>query len=308
MKKCIYGIASSAALLLSASPVTAATCSCASVPLLGTMELASPGEGQWLLASTYEFHDVSDLVSGSSSIPDATGRDRTSQALVLEVSKGLWTNWSVSALISVIDHDRTVGNDRTTSSGVGDAIAMIKYSPARISLYSRNEVSFGLGARLPIGETDASQDGIILSEDMQPSTGAYAGVLWVYAARALNESASARLYANATYTHNAKNDREYRFGHETTASFGASYQTQSAWGFNTEFLYRHTVRDQRIGSDIPNTGGQWLDFVPAVQYHLNSNMALRVTAKIPVARDLNDALQFTTKYAARLTFTYVFGK
>lgn len=307
MRKCKSALASSVALLLATSPAAATTCSCASVPLLGTMELASPGEGNWLLAATYEFHDLSDLVRGSSSIPDSTSRDRISQALVLEASKGLAKNWSVSALMSVVHHERTVGGFRTTSSGVGDAIAVIKYSPARISVYSRNELSFGLGARLPIGVDDARQDGIVLAEDMQPSTGAFAGILWVYAARALNESASARLYANASYTNNAKNDREYRFGHETTASFGASYQTQSAWGFNAEILYRHTDRDQRIGNDIPNTGGQWLNFVPSVQYHLNEEMALRASATVPLARDLNDALQFTTKYAARLTFTYVFG-
>jgi hypothetical protein len=285
----------------------AATCSCASVPLLGTMELASPGEGKWFLASTYEYHDVSDLVSGSSSIPDQTGRDRTSQALVLEASKGLSTKWSVSALIAAVDHDRKVGTSRTTSSGLGDGIVMLKYSPARISLYSRNELSIGLGARLPIGENDASQGGIILAEDMQPSSGAFGGILWVYGAHALNESATARLYANATYMNNGTNDREYRFGHETTASIGASYQTQTAWGFNAELLYRHTNRDERNGTQIPNTGGQWLDFVPSAQYHLNEKMALRISAKIPVARDLNDALQFTTKYAARVTLTYLFG-
>jgi hypothetical protein len=271
------------------------------------MELASPGEGKWFLASTYEYHDVSDLVSGSSTIPDLTGRERTSQALVLEASRGLSARWSASMLISAVDHDRTVGTSRTTSSGLGDAIVMAKYSPLKISLYSRNELSFGLGARLPIGENDASQNGIILAEDMQPSTGAYGGVVWAYVARSLNEPATARLYANTTYMNNGKNDREYRFGHETTASIGFSYQTQSAWGFNTELLYRHTIRDKRNGTEIPNTGGQWLDFVPSAQYHLNERAALRISAKIPVARDLNDALQFTTKYAVRLTLTYLFG-
>ena len=303
----LFTLTSSLALLSFASPAIAATCSCASVPLLGTMELASPSEGKWFLASTYQYLDLSDLVSGSSTIPDQTGRDRTSQALVLEASKGLSTKWSVSALISAVDHDRTVGTSRTTSSGIGDGIVMFKYSPSRISLYSQNELSVGLGARLPIGENNASQDEITLAEDMQPSSGAFGGILWVYGAHALNESATARLYANATYMQNGTNDREYRFGHETTASIGASYQTQSAWGFNAELLYRHTNRDERNGTEIPNTGGQWLDFVPSAQYHLNEKMALRISAKIPVARDLNDALQFTTKYAARLTLTYVFG-
>jgi hypothetical protein len=307
MKNRVLAMASSVALTVAASPAIAATCSCASVPLLGTMELASPGEGKWFLASTYEFHDVSDLVSGSSTIPDQTGRDRTSQALVLEASKGLSEKWSISALISAVDHDRKVGDSRTTSSGLGDGIIMAKYSPARISLYSRNELSVGLGARLPIGEDEASQNGIILAEDMQPSSGAYGGILWAYGARALNDSASARVYANVTYMNNGKNDREYRFGHETTASIGTSFQTQTPWGFNAELLYRHTIRDERNGTEIPNTGGQWLDFVPSAQYHLNEKMALRIAAKIPLARDLNDALQFTTKYAARLTLTYVFG-
>ena len=184
---------------------------------------------------------------------------------------------------------------------------MLKYSPATISLYSRNALSFGIGAQLPLGEDDASRDGIVLAEDLQPSTGAYAGMLWVYGARALNESGGARVYASATFTNNGKNDRDYQFGHSTTASLGAAYQTQSPWGFNLELLYRNADRDQRNGADIPNTGGEWLDLVPAVQYHVNESMALRASGKIPLSRDLNDQLQFTTKYAVRLTFSWVFG-
>ncbi len=300
-------IAATCGLLLTAIESAATTCSCAAVPLLGTMELATPGDGKWFLAGTYEFHDVSELVSGSNTIPDTTGRDRTTEALVVEVSKGLTTKLSVSALISAVQHDRTVGGVHDSVSGVGDAIVMLKYSPVTISLYSRNSLTFGAGARLPIGENDAARDGLVFAEDLQPSTGAYGGIVWAYAARALNEPASARIYASATYTSNGENDRNYRFGDETTASIGASYQTQSQWGLNVELLYRQTQRDQRADATIPNTGGKWLDVVPAVQYHLNESMALRLSTKIPVTRDLNDQLQFTTKYAARLTFSYVFG-
>jgi hypothetical protein len=184
---------------------------------------------------------------------------------------------------------------------------MIKYSPARIGLYSKNELTLGMGGRLPVGANEETDNGIVLAEDMQPGTGAWGGIVWLYAARALNESTSARLYSSVTYTNNGENDREYRFGHETTASIGASYQTQTPWGFNGELFYRHTKRDERIGVAIPNTGGEWLDFVASAQYHLNEKTALRLTAKLPVSRDLNDALQFTTRFATRLTFTYVFG-
>jgi len=271
------------------------------------MELATPGDGKWFLAATYEYHDASELVSGSSTVPDQTGRDRTSQAFVVELSRGLGEKFSFSALLAGVNHERKVGGIRDDVTGLGDAIVMLKYSPTTISLYSRNALSFGVGAQLPIGENDASSDGVVLAEDLQPSTGAYAGMFWAYAARALNESKGARVYASATHTHNGENDRDYQFGHSTTASLGASYQTQSPWGFNLELLFRHAERDQRAGVDIPNTGGEWLDIVPAVQYHINDSVALRASGKIPLSRDLNDQLQFTTKYSVRLTLSWVFG-
>ncbi len=300
-------MALAALLSVAMAPAKAQTCSCASVPLLGTMELATPAIGEWFLATTYEYHDASELVSGSSTVPDPTGRDRTSQAAIVELSRGLGEKFSFSALLAGVNHKRSVGGVRDDVTGVGDAIFMLKYSPATINLYSRNALSFGVGSRLPVGKDDASREGVILAEDLQPSTGAFAGLLWVYAARALNDSRGARVYTSATYTYNGENDRDYQFGHSTTASLGASYQTQSPWGMNLEVLFRHAERDQRAGVDIPNTGGQWLDLVPAVQYHINESVALRASGKIPLARDLNDQLQFTTKYSVRLTLSWLFG-
>ncbi len=302
---CLLG----AALLVSAMPLPtfAQTCSCASVPLLGAMQLASPNNKQWFLATTYEYHDISDLVAGSSTIPDETGRDRTSQAFVLEASRGLTEKWSFSTLFSAIDHRRTVNNFSANASSLGDAIAMIKYSPKNISLYSDTALSFGLGARLPIGENDIAQQGITLAEDMQPSTGAFAGIIWAYWAHALNESKGARIYASASHMQNGENDRNYQFGHESILTFGGSYQTQTPWGFNLELIYRSAERDQRDSVEIPNTGGEWLDFAPGVQYHINESLAVSAAAKIPLARDLNDVLQFTTKFAFRLSLSYVFG-
>lgn len=306
--KRLVTLAAAATILATIPQLTKAqTCSCAGVPILGAMQSASPNQNQWFLSSTYEYHDSSELVSGSSTVPDRTGRDRTSQALILELSKGLSDKWSFSAMLSAVEHQRDVGGVKDTVTGVGDAIVMFKYSPKRISLYSKNTFSFGMGARLPIGKDDASKQGITLAEDLQPSTGAYGGIVWAYTAHAFNDSKSARIYGLLTYTYNGDNDRDYQFGHDLTASLGGSYQTQTAWGFNLELLYRNAERDQRAAVDIPNTGGQWLDIVPAVQYHLNESLAMRASVKIPLTRNLNDELQFTTKYAFRLSLSYVFG-
>jgi hypothetical protein len=294
-------------LATSSGSAFASTCSCASVPLLGAMQSASPNDSQWFLASTYEFHDLSELVNGRSTIPDQTGRDRTSQAMVLELSRGLTEKWSISALVSAVEHERDIGGDNDSASGLGDAVVMLKYSPTSISLYSKNTLSFGVGSRLPIGVDDAKDEGLTLAEDLQPSTGAYAGMVWAYYARALNESRGAQIYASGSYTYNGDNDRDYQFGNNVTLAFGGSYQTATPWGFNLELLYRNADRDQRNNVDIPNTGGTWLDISPAVQYHVSETLALKASAKIPVARNLNDTLQFTTKYAVRVSLSYLFG-
>lgn len=290
-----------------AAPVSAQTCSCAAVPILGSMQLASPKSQQWFLGTTYDFHDVSELVAGSSTVPDRTGRDRTSQALIVELSRGLTEKWSVSAMLSAVDHDREVSGNQASASGLGDAIVMVKYSPKSISLYSDTALSFGLGARFPVGVDDATRLGVDLAEDMQPSTGAYGGMVWAYWAKALNDSKGARIYVGASHAQNGDNDRKYELGQDTTVTLGGNYQTQTPWGFNLELLYRKADRDRRDSVEIPNTGGEWLDIIPAVQYHVTESLALKAAAKIPVSRDLNDELQFTTKYAFRLSLSYVFG-
>ena len=296
-------------ILLSAPLVEASTCSCASVPLLGAMQPATPMESQWFLGTTYEYHDLSDLVAGSSSIPDQTGRDRTSQAIIVEASRGISTKWSFSALLAGVRHTRDISGIKDETTGLGDGIVMLKYSPMTISVFSANTLSFGLGSRIPLGPDDEPGSiGLPLPEDMQPSTGAFGGIAWAYYARALNESRGAQVYFNTSYTFNDENDRNYQFGDSWVASIGGTYQTATPWGFSAELLYRTADRDQRNGTSIPNTGGAWLDIIPAVQYHVTESLALKASAKFPVHRDLNDSLQFTTKYALRFSLQYLFGQ
>jgi hypothetical protein len=295
------------ALAFTPLPALAQSCSCAAVPLLGSMELASPNDGQWYLATTYEYHDVSELVAGSESIPDQTGRERTSEAVIFEASRGITNKWSISALLSAVEHNREVNDAKTSSSGIGDGMLMVKYSPKTISLYSDTSLTFGVGARIPVGVDDATSNGVELAEDMQPSTGAFGGIVWAYWARALNESKGARIYASASYSQNGENSRNYAFGEDAILTFGGAYQTLTPWGFSLDLLYRNAARDRRDSVDIPNTGGKWLEIIPAVQYHVTETLALNAAAKIPLARDLHDQLQFTTKFAFRISLSYVFG-
>ena len=285
----------------------AQTCSCAAVPLLGSMQSSPTNEGEWYIGTTYEFHDVSDLVAGSTTIPDATGRERRSTALVVEASRGLTDKWSISMLVSAIEHERAVGGEFVTGSGLGDGMLIAKYAFRNISLYSDSALAVGFGARLAIGADDLTRDGVFLAEDMHPSTGANGGIAWVYWARAMNDSAGTQIYASASYASNGKNFRNYRFGDESIVTFGSTIQTRGRWGFNVELSFRDAERDRRLAGEITNTGGQWLDLNAAVQFRVNEALAVSVGGSVPVARDLHDQLQFTTNYATRASLSYVFG-
>jgi hypothetical protein len=123
----------------------------------------------------------------------------------------------------------------------------------------------------------------------------------------LNDSKGWQAYASATHANYSENDRQYEFGDSLTATLGTSYQTSTPWGFGLELFYRHAQRDERDSTEIPNTGGSWIYIIPSAQYHLTESLAVKASGKIPVSRDLNDALQFSTKYAFSLSILYLFG-
>ena len=294
-----------AAVLAGPPAALAATCSCAAVPLLGSMDTGAPAGGSWLVTGGYEFHEIGDLYSGSDEVPDETGRERSSRALVLQASRGFGERLSVTALLSAVEHERRVGGQTTTGRGLGDGLVMLKYSPKRIGPFERNGLTLGVGTAIPLGEDDA-RDFVTLAEDMQPSTGAWAPIAWVHGERAWSQAANTRSFASLSYRWNGENDRSYRFGDAWTAALGTTHRT-GRWGLGFELRYRDAGRDERAAAQIPNTGGRWLDGVPAVQFQFTDRLAGKVSARVPVWRDVNDALQFTTSYAVSVSLSWVAG-
>jgi hypothetical protein len=291
-------------------PAFAATCSCAGVPLLTSIDTSANEKGAFFISYTAEDHQISDLVSGSDDVNDETGRDRSSFSQVLSASYGLTDHWSVSALVSYVEHSRKIGSSfiggRTTTSGIGDSVILVRYSPLLITPFSRHELSLGLGVRIPTGEDDYDGTGFIVSEDMQPSTGAFGEILWTSYSYAFNQAATVQLNTSANYTYNGENDREYAFGHEFNFAAGLSHSIGSKFGYSAALRYRTTRADRRFGFEIPNTGGEWLDFVPAVQYSFTDKLSVGLSGRIPVARNLNGVLQFTTSYSYALSVAYGF--
>lgn len=298
------------AVLLSSlhGPVLAATCSCAGAPLLSFIDVSAVEKGQLFITYATEDHQINDLVSGRDDVKDETLRDRQTFSQVLSVSYAMSDRWAISALASYVEHKRTIGTSflgSTRTSGLGDSVVMARYTPLFITPFSRHELSLGLGARVPTGDDDFGNT-FVVSEDMQPSTGAWGTILWSSYKYAFDQAATMQLTASASYTANEENKREYAFGDESILSLGFSHSIGTKFGYSAALRYRHTDADTRLGFKIPNTGGEWLDFVPAIQYAVTDSLRLGLSGRIPVARNLNGALQFTTSYSYGFTITYGF--
>ncbi len=292
----------------SQDPVFAATCSCAGVPLLTSIDTSATEKGQLFISYTTEYHQISDLVSGTQDVRDETNRDRNTFSQVLSASYALTDQWSVSALVSYVEHSRTIGSSflgETTSSGIGDSVILARYTPMFITPFSRHELSLGLGVRIPTGE-DNFGSGFVFSEDMQPSTGSVGKIFWSSYSYAFNQAATVQFNASTNFTTNEENDRNYAFGDEFNVFFGISQSIGTKFGYSAGLRYRTTKADRRSGAQIPNTGGQWLDFVPAVQYALTDRLNLGLSGRIPVARDLDGVLQFTTSYSYAVSLSFGF--
>ena len=289
-------------------PAFAATCSCAGVPLLTTIDTSAAEKGQLFISYSTEFHQISDLVSGTKNVNDETDRDRNSFSQVLSASYALTDHWAVSGLVSYTEHNRTIGSSflgKTTTSGIGDSVILLRYTPLFITPFSRHQISVGLGLRIPTGD-DNFGSGFVLSEDMQPSTGAYGEILWSSYSYAFNQAATLQFNTSANYTINEDNDRKYAFGNEFNLFFGLSHSIGTKFGYSAGLRYRTTRADRRFGFNIPNTGGQWLDFVPGISYAFTDRLNLGLSGRIPVWRKLDGVLQFTTSYAYSFSVSYGF--
>lgn len=307
MSRLLLLIAFASIISLTSVGVGAATCGCAAVPLLDSIDTSATQAGDFFVNLTTESHEMNDLVVGSKQISDETRRRRSSVSQALSMSYAITDRWAVSGLVSYIEHSRKVGASffgEQNTSGLSDGVILLRYTPIYQTPFSRHQLSLGLGARLPIGKDDAG--GILTaSEDMQPSVGARGTLYWSSYSYGFNQAGTLQFNASAAYTENSeKNDRGYTFADETSFTAGMSQNIGTRFSYSASFRYRNTTADQRNGFDIPNTGGEWLDFVPALQYSLTDKLNFGLSGRVPVARDLNGAIQFTTSYSYALSLTY----
>ncbi|MBN4051984.1 hypothetical protein JYT53_00625 [Cytophagaceae bacterium AH-315-L13] len=288
-------------------------CCSGGTPILSSLELPATGSKQIQLALTYDRNTMNTLFENTQKIEDDL-RKRLVNSYMLESSYGINSFLSVTGFFSYIFQQRNIKsiatekNNITTSYGIGDAVILLKYNLETIKNGNQRIIALGAGPKIPLGKSTITENGILLPADLQPGTGVWDVIGWGYLSRSL---LPINIFTTFSYRKTGANNRykqsgydlEYKFGNELILKLGASYRTQTILDYSFVFKYRSTTADKVSDVLIPNTGVSWLSFIPGINLKVIDNVALRLSAELPVYRKLAGT-QLTTTYKALFSIFY----
>jgi hypothetical protein len=279
--------------LVSVGTLSAQTCCSGGVPLSGNIGFEGSARGVLQLELSYDLNLLATLKQGSEILEDP-GRTRRTHSLILKSGYSI-TSWlAVDALFSYVIQERNITyldrTDFTRTSGLGDAVILPKLILSRMSA-SGTELQVGVGPKIPLGRSDlASGQGITLNADLQPGSGSWDMISWLYAARSLTFRPSLVASGQVVARLNGVN-RDYLGGQEY--QFGNAFQVVAGLGDqlllgnrivspSVSIRYRHALRDRFNDFAMDNTGGQWIFLIPAVTFHPSPRILINVIPEIPV--------------------------
>lgn len=295
-----------------AGPTRAQTCSCAGAPLLGTQSSGASGAGNILIGVTYEFNQITNLYTGSEQITNDSA-NRNTQSALIEINYGITDRLSASGTFSYVRKQRTSGigtpgsTQTSTTAGIGDGIALLRYTLLPQSLWNRYYIAIGGGVKAPLGSTTLNNpNGLRFNADMQPGTGALDGVLWSNLGVNFLPISTMNLSLTNSYRLTGTNERfvkgdDYRFGNEFISILGLSDTITDRISYKLNARYRSTSSDERNDSVQPNTGGKWVTLIPDLYITTSARTSIKLSGQIPLYQELN-GLQPSTTYAVSASF------
>lgn len=281
-------------LLMVPCAILGQTCCSGGVPLSNNLGLPNEGSGVLTVGLNYDYNNLNTLNAGTQKLDDSA-RQRITNSILLGLGYAFTDRLSVETMLTWVNQTRTIvqfGNENfTETSGIGDAVVLGKYALPSL-LGPVWQLNVGMGMKVPLGRSDILTDqGIQLTADLQPGSGAWDLLGWASVSRTLAFRPSATLSGSLTHRFTGTNGSylngtaTYGFGDETQVNIG---YTDQVFALGTllrpglVFKYRKARQDKIDGSEIPNTGGEWVFVRPEVGIVLHQDLALNVRVELPL--------------------------
>jgi hypothetical protein len=265
------------------------------------LERGASKYGNLNLSLSYIRNGLNSTYNGSEEIDDPLNRTASVSSFNFDIEYGLVEK--VSLLISgsyvVKSRETTVRSNETNETeviefdgkGIGDVILLGKYEVITPDVTSNLSLTFGGGAKLPIGSYTQEVDGSRLAIDLQPGTGSTDALLWGNFYKGFLPIPLA-FSANVLYKYSGSNLDGYRFGDEFIFSVNGEYSFTNYFTVSLSFRGRYAAEDFWGGRFLPSTGGSYYDLIPALIY-TESAYSLKVFYQAPLYRNV-EGIQLTT--------------
>ncbi|NQU39537.1 MAG: transporter [Lentisphaerae bacterium] len=251
----------------------------------------TPPLDRWIFRSQVRFMERGDD-------PTGMGREMHMIAAPFVLAYGLRPDVTIIARQIAFHREMEMMTGSTDATGLGDLALISKWKLIRIN---RPHYIIGvaptIGVEVPTGDDDFGSDtwDVIAGTFVTGRRGPWGADL------------------NLEYTLNGVDDRrgsDGRPGDVFNANLALSYQftldrnaTLSLWPV-LEVTYIDTLRDQRVGSDVANTGGKVLSVSPGIRFARQSFM-LEALIQIPVNQEQNGP-QLEQEIGGLVGFRYLF--
>ncbi len=252
---------------------------------------------------------------GSQRVDDRI-RERRTTSLLFISSYSIYERISVDLTLSWVQQFRKINGfsgqiNTEQSSGIGDIAILAKYRFLKTEKTGFDGFG-GLGAKLATGKTNQlNKDGIRLSLDMQPGSGAFDKLFWLYFQQALPENRIKFLTSSLfqlTGTFKEYNlTQKYKVGNSLVSRFGIIKNLTVAnqlIDFSLEFLFRKNWIDIVENQKLPNTGGQWIFIKPGLIWSFNESLSINLATEMPIYSEVvGEQLSSSSRVILQVNFS-----
>ncbi|MGH7455102.1 MAG: hypothetical protein ACRENG_27350, partial [bacterium] len=172
--------------LFLADQLAAQGCCTAGSPSLGSLQAGLLRNHQLGFSTAYEFTNLTTAYQGTQKIRDPLGREASVGNLSVEFGYGLSGRFSLHLIGNYSNRRREINLSDGASfvsqgRGFGDLVALLKFGVWQLNLANQRELAIGVGVKAPTGQFRLRENGVRLSYDLQPGTGSWDALLWLYA-------------------------------------------------------------------------------------------------------------------------------
>lgn len=307
-------LASITLLTVATETARAQGCCTASASSLRGLEGGVVSAGQLAVGVNYQYHSLTHAYNERRRIDDPLHRNASVSYFTLFAEYGIAPRVGLLATLGFSEKSRAITvrnsitgfNESTTfeASGINDVVLFVKYQLVPASIAAPFGMALGVGAALPTGSYTKERNGVQLSIDLQPGTGAPALYGWMQGSR-LFPYAGVEVSGALTYKYSAVNLDGYRVGDEFLLVLGGEYKVNEEFGFLLQIRSRFAFQDFANRRVLSATGGTYHDVLPSVTYREGASF-VRVFSQLPVYRNVR-GIQLTLTYLLGIEYAYTFN-